>query len=349
MAQFLDRLSELRNGAKVDLGLLRKLFQALQAKFPVKKQDIAGVFASVIDWTGFVGTIPASAIPPINQLPGAQDVLQAINCLDVLRGVTMSGATNDELYFGPGHVLHRGLFKLHPCNEDGTIVRLNAASLLIPGECPPQAPGTSGLDKAKWYYGYAKLDVAGTAPEFRITEIAPVWCPGYGPEHPDHDKMRYLGCFRTEDTADAWIEEHWRGDNGWYFWREKRLGPWAPTTNVHPGPTGAGAWADVDLSKHVPPTADFVTLTAKGKENQYIFIRPKGDVATAPGDPLVDGSGFTITGNDDGDPDLELKVPINTINPGTDKPFSQTVVQVAANGGTNDNWIAVTGFHEPLL
>jgi len=335
MTAFIPGLDTLRNGAKFDANTVRKAFLAVEAKFPVEKQDVASVDGSVIDWTGSpvlpTDIIPTQAIAA--QIGGAA----FINCLDILRNMVVTWKSDEELYLGPGFVLHRGLFKTQVCNDDASWMSAVAASLNIPAECPVSPGTTTGLKADTWYNVYAGLDAAGDAPDYKISETTPVICAGRGPEHPTYEKMRYLGSFRTD--ADGKIEAYTQYANGWVFWREIKVGPNEPTDNVAPNSTG---FIDIDLKKWVPPFADCVIMNSR--QGNPRWLRVKGDV--------VDPSGYEVngTGGSDYGDDPAMPLPINVIDPASGIPRTDSLIQGSRwAGGAPIDFLSVAGYHVPLL
>lgn len=336
MANFIPNLDKIRDGANFIARYVLAAFRAIEAKFPVGKFDIESVFGYVIDWTG-APVLPPGIIP-WDAAPVASGT-QIINCIDILRNMVVQYRGDDELYFGPGHVLHRGLFKTQTCNDDGTWVSANAASLVIPDECPVGPGTTSGLEADTWYYVYAKLDAAGEGPEYRISKTPPDICEGKGPEHPSYPKLRFLGSFRTMAAPYAFIRPFHRYANGWVFWTNIAVGPEAPDFNLITSDT-AGYITASEVEDWVPQSADFVVLTydVRGGTTSSTIpsIRTKGDTATV--------SGYTW---DEATETATAGLPVGTLDPTTDMPRTEMVIE--RDTPDNDDFLAVSGYHEALL
>lgn len=342
MSNFIPNLDKIRNGANFLGDIVRRGFEAVQAKFPVQAQDIAEFFMSRANWNG-AGPIPIENVP-LQQILDAvtEGGSGALNCIDILRNMVVQYRDDDELYFGPGHVLHRGVFKKQTCNDDGTWVSANAASLTIPAECPSSPGTTSNLEADTWYYVYAKLDVAGEAPEYRISTVMPVICDGAGPEHPSYPKLRFLGSFRTTAAPGAFIRPFWRYHNGRVFWREIKVGPGdKDRLGTYPFQNNSGTFVAEDISTQAPPTADAAFLTTTVDQSSDMWLRTKGD-ASDPAGYFMDSG--TNVGERYG---TWLEIPVCVIDPMTDQPM--TVAQIDLLGQEEDNHFYVVGYHESLL
>lgn len=335
--QFIPNLDKIRDGAKALAQYLYLAFKAIEAKFPVTKQNIASVYGSTIDWTG--SPVLPTDIIPVQEILSQTEGNAFISCIDLYRDGICQYRDDDSLFFGPGHLLHRGLFKRQTCNDDDTWVSALAQSLVIPDECPVTPGTTTGLEANTWYYVYWKLDVAGDGPEYRISKTVPVRCPGYGPEHPTHEKMRFVGSFRTLD--DGIIKPFYRYDNGRVFWREIVVGPFDVTYNIDdpPRPT-AGVFVSYDLDDFCPPSADSVFMSVAS--DNKLEIRTHQDAQ--------DPAGYSFNGNDDDDSEAWFEVPINLLDGLTGLPGAATTVDMRdpTNSATDTN-IAVVGYHEALL
>lgn len=338
MANFLN-LNDIRDGVNFLAGSIRKALEAIQAKFPVGGDDLGVVPMSHADWTG-AATLPPGVIP-WDAAPGPTGGISAFaNCVDILRNCVCQYRDDNSLYFGPGFILHRGLYKRQTCNDDGSWVSATAGSLTIPDECPTSPGTTSGLKKNTWYYAYAKLDAAGEGPEYRVSEVPPVICPGYGPEHPNYDKLRFLGSFKTIDDNTAAIQPFDRYENGWVYWREIDLGLYAPYDNLAPSPP-PGTPSPVDCSAWCPPIGDAVRWGA-WKNNEAAYIGPDGDTGDPTGLLLHAGS----------DPcDIVSVTPMNLIDPLTGAPRTTTNLRFGgtiAGGQFFLPVLSVIAYHESL-
>lgn len=337
---FIPNLNLIRNGARAFALYVYNAFRAIEAKFPIRGNDYGSPLpASVINWVG--SPVLPHEIIPWDAVPASAFAGSAfVNCLDIYRDGICQYRDDDSLFFGPGNVLHRGLFKTQTCNDDDSWVHALAASLVIPDECPV-SPGTpTGLEADMWYFVYWKLDVAGEGPEYRISKVPPVRCAGRGPEHPVYEKLRFVGSFRTR--TDGIIAPFHRYHNGNVFWREILVGPGQPPT-YDLDPAGGGISIPVDVSAHVPPSADAAFVSATCDVNNEMWIRMTGD--------LVEPAGYALqnqTGTKDRRLHAWMEVGVNQPDGLTGLPSAGTHVDVN-DGGSISNSFEVVGYHEALL
>ncbi len=333
MANIIPDLYKIRNGANFLGDIVRKALEAFQSLIPWTADNIASVYGRVIIWAG-AGTIPLENLP-VQQLTEAITAggSSVLNCLDVLRNMVVQYRDDDELYFGPGHVLHRGVFKTQTCNDDGTWVSANVGTLTIPAECPTSPGTTSNLEADSWYYVYAKLDVATETPEYRISLTPPVICEGKGPEHPTYNKMRFLGSFRTTAAPDAFIRPFWRA-SGWVYWTNIAVGPEAPDFDLITAPS-AGYAALPGVEDWIPPSADLGIFSYDQQGGGTPSIRSKGDTATT--------SGYTW---DEATETAHAVLPVCTMDTATDAPRATAGIEYDTPDGGDT--CAVVGYHESL-
>ena len=315
--------------------MITEMFRAIEARWLIQAEDIAGVFMRVLKPDG------TKLGPDVLDIPAIREALSnpdeggglALTDLCVLCGMFPQFRDDTTLWIMPGQTLHRGHFKRQQNAEDtGFPVSINAAGSLIPGECPPLNPGTSGLDRDMWYAVYVDADAAGD-PVYKITVQMPDYSGGYGPEHPTDNSLRFIGVFKTDDTADAFIVPFTFYADGWYFWREAIVGPSMDSDDTRDVLTTAAAgFVDANLSDWCPPCADAVKLTYTRRGGTFFHLRVKGDGAVT--------SGYEANDSDDG-PGYEL--PVNVIDAAGAVPA--TAVEYDSTDDTD--WLGVAAFHVP--
>lgn len=338
MANFIPNLNKIRDGANFLADYVRNAFEAVQAKFPITKENIASVFGSVIDWTG-APTLPTEIIPWSDQPIATSGISAWGNCIDILRDCVCQYRDDDSLYFGPGFILHRGNYKRQSCNDDGSWVSATAASLVIPDECPVPTGTTTGLVADSWYYVYAKLDAAGEGPEYRISLVPPDRCDGYGPEHPSYDALRFLGSFRTGAAPTAAIRPFHRYHLGRVFWREIMVGPEDPTENFN---IDSATYFTQDVTTECPPSAQGIFLTLRADAENGVWVRTTGDAQ--------DPAGYYIQSPGSGSVPIEntwLELPVCVMDSTTGAPSVEVEIDTYSN--SSNSVVAVAGYVEALL
>jgi len=339
---------DIHPGQDLDATKIQKNFEAVEAKFPLRGKDITEVFGSTINWSGV--TIPTEVINTDELFNVATNLTAALGCLDLRQGMRLVYDTATTFRVTYGQVLHRGKLKIHSttgtaCHAGGIAPgeAYTPADILIPGECDTTEGNPSGLDYGDgrtWWYVYAKLDVSGAAPEFRVSGKRPVWCAGKGPEHPDNDLLRYIGVLKP--LSDGSIRPFVAQEDGWTWWRtaaanstdqlkrymhEDDESDYTNASNFTRLSKDNSYW---DGPRHIPPTADWVWIYVRdnaANENGTLRTRPIGDAGA--GVHWRNEAGMT-------------KLPVNM--PGIDSIDMQTFEYADSNGG---ELLQIAGFHDP--
>jgi len=328
--------------------LVQENFESVEGKFPVQAKDIFSFFMRNAIWTGAV--VPGDALNPDEIFNNATDIAEAIGCLDMRRGMLVQYAGPGSIYVSAGHCFHRSKFKRLECETTEVFgLELDTDALLIPGECVPVAPGaTSGLESDDWAYVYAKLDVAGAGPEIRISVEAPVDCDGYGWEHPDNNKLRFIGSIRTLANGD--IRPFDRASSGWVYWRtavaasDYQAGGYGCDNGTALGVATGGTFVpydDVSFSgyhqgvRHIPASADKCACVGGSDGDSEVLVRPFGD----PGE----GTLLVLSGSG-GDSEMGYAVvPVNGLET---TPTQKQTFEI--NCGNTNSLFDVVGYHEDI-
>jgi hypothetical protein len=379
-------------GQDLDATKVQKNFEAIEAKFPLRGQDVAEIFGNVINYAGV--TIPTEAINVDELFNAATGIARALGCLDIINGMRTMWDSPTTFRVDVGQLLHRAEFKTLELGAGDESCRgpascfgdpITPGDVLIPGECEPSEGNPSGLDFGDgtlWYFVYAKMDVAGKAPEIRVSIKPPVWCPAKGPEHPTNNKLRYIGPLKTVAAGELkpWIPY----SNGWTLWLEDwiRFGTERPST---------GSWALLGQNEpanrrvDIPPTADAVRVAAlntydtddarlqlrptqngafpdhegyviSGQTDRFLADTACGiftgcELAIAPGDggASLHACYCTHMTRENNDADIVTDLPVNMCH--LDSAQMQTIQYKRPSGGGGRNWryIDVTAFHEPWM
>jgi hypothetical protein len=334
-------------GHEQDARVLDRILQAILARWPISKCDITSVFSSAIDWSDGA-TIPADNLNVEEIFNNATGIAQALGCMHFRTGMRVDYQDGQTLKITPGHVLHRAQFKTVECDTDDLCQTVATSGLISVEDCTPSEGNPSGLDSDKWYFVYANMEAAGPKPPLteliRISETAPVACPGKGLEHPTEQNYYFLGSIRTMDTGV--IRPFDRYDNGWTYWRTaasasdyQAAGYKNSGTNLS---ASSGSWvrytfavtgqAYHDGDKHIPLSADACAIAAMDNSSgDAIQVRPVGDA----------GEGFDFKGSSDENSSW-VHIPVNPCNAAAID--LQTFFWKDPNGNEE---IDVTGYHEP--
>lgn len=319
-------------------------FEALEAALPWDSEHIGGICSCNIEWDD-------GCIIPIENLP-IEEILELINdgtgggLLTSLAVHSLFVQYRDDttVYIPPGQVAHRGVFRRQPLDEATSKTRIiTPAAALNDPAADATSPGTSGLDAETWYFGYAKMDVATVYPEYRFSKQPPINDEGYGREAPFNEDWPFVGSIRTGELPDAAILAFHRYDNGRVFWRQRGVGPRYPTYDLITGTTAG--WVPLDLSEHVPVSADSAFLTALSWDNNFVKIRAVGDTG--------DDSGYTFEARNDGDSQGSawMEIAVMQLDPATDTAPAAAEVEmnIEDDTGAPEETISVAGYHEPLV
>ena len=275
MANFLPH--KILAGARLLARYIQKNFEAIEAKWPIRAADILSFYMERAIWGR--ARVPTSALNLDEIFSSSTDGLAALGTVDVRRGMRLVYLSPTTFSVQPGHVMHRGLLKVNTvtdCDDAGTCgTALTPGALLIPGECQDTEGNPSGLDyggDGLWYYVYAKLDVGGTSPEFRVSLIEPIRCEGKGWEHPSFNKLKYLGCLRTLPSGE--LRPWSTTDHGWTYWMQAAVASDDQSAGyLREGRNGlkpTGGWVRYEEAvtddpyhhgpKHIPPTAEAIRV-----------------------------------------------------------------------------------------
>ena len=304
----------------------------------------------LLPWTAdyiesvYLGSIinPNGDLIPIDWLP-IDDLREALTgggsgtfLLEVgfTSGLAIEWRDNTTLYIFPGQVAHRGSFKRQGLDENTDEVRIIDVTASFRDPAADGDPITGNLFPDTWYYVYAKLDVATTYPEYRVSRIAPTNDEGYGREHPAETGLRFLSCFRSGGGGPPAIRPYHVDGNGRYFWREILLGPTDPAFDVANSPTAD--WFSIDISAYCPPIADKVILT-------WVDSGYSGYIRTT--DDITDPAGYHMLGGGQPLDKLCMELPVNVMDDETDAVISGTTIDVKDPSGDATTDIAVVGFH----
>jgi hypothetical protein len=268
---------------------LQKNFEALEAKFPVKAKDIDSVPMRRADWAG--ASVPTDALNLDELFNRATGIAAFLGCFDILRGMRLVWLSETAFGVDVGQVTHRARFmrqEMTGCHDyEVCPAEITPGDVLIPGECEPSEGNPSGLDYGDgtlWYYVYAKLDVAGTAPQIRVSSERPVWCEGKGPEHPTFNLLRYIGALKT--GPGGVIKPFLCYGNGWTFWKDKGYFGDGEAREAAPGWLMIGQNQAAGRTADIPPTADAVKVAVAFQSDQddpsSAAVRPTDDPTVNP-------------------------------------------------------------------
>lgn len=338
----------------------QKNFEDIENIFPLDADFIDRVWAASIDWSD--GTIVPIANLPIDDIREALiDDSSLLVTIGFNNGLIANYRDDSTVYILPGGAALRGVSKIQGFDTVTSKTRVVdvGASLQDP-VADHTTPGTpSGLDPNTRYYGYIKLDVASSYPEYRWSKQPPTYASGMGPQFSGNNNLRFFGSLKTGPMPNAAILPHHRYADGRLIFRDVIVGPSEPTTNLLTRDTAG--WVSIDLTDTardedaVPPTADIVFLSAQADShinNARTGVRAVGDIATD------SGYFFFPKRNLSGDDDRMcstawLEIPVNTIDGLTDEPRT-AAVEVSVFGfesdppDETDTTLVVVGFRERL-
>lgn len=265
-------------GHEQDARVIDRILQAILARWPIRKCDVESVYSAAIDWTDGA-TVPTENINVDELFNSATGIARALGCLDFINGLEVNYVDSSTISVSPGHVIHRGDFKILECDAANSDALFQvAASTVLDVNCPSVEGNPSGLDSDKWYFVYANMDASGGTPPIadfiRICDEAPVKCEGKGWEKADNTAWRFIGSIRT--MASGEIRPFERADNGWVYWNLAAASSDYQTNGLMDAGTSlgfsSGGWvryenavsgvAYHDSIKHIPVTADFIRIAA---------------------------------------------------------------------------------------